>query len=64
MVRNSSVLTAGKIKFSSPADFVNCLASFRARTKQVSLAKRTPMGSQVNRTDGKGHVSDRLSKGY
>ncbi len=31
MVRSSSVLTAGKIKFSSPADFVNCLASFRAR---------------------------------
>ncbi len=31
MVRSSSVLTAGKIKFSSPADFVNCLASFRGR---------------------------------
>ncbi len=31
MVRSSSVLTAGKIKFSSLADFVNCLASFRVR---------------------------------
>lgn len=31
MVRSSSVLTAGKIRFSPPADFVNYLTSFRVR---------------------------------
>lgn len=31
MVRSSSVLTAGKLQFASPADFVNHLASFRVR---------------------------------
>lgn len=31
MVRSSSVLTAGKIRFSPPVDFVNNFASFRVR---------------------------------
>ena len=31
MARDSSVLTAGKIKYAAPADFVNRLSSFRVR---------------------------------